>query len=340
MRLICPSCGKETDLLENGMCPECSLRRASPVKVHTPEPIRVCRRCGAVFEGRWVDVDDVEQVIRRRVLDSIELPPDTEGVGIDMSIEGMSSNMYRVEGKVVVDEREWPFVHHIRLAYESCPSCSRRSGGYFEAIVQVRSYAPTPTDAEMEMVRRTADELFSRLRERGERLAFLTKEERVRGGIDLYVGSAKAAKKLCTQVLAQMGGSLRTSSTLAGRRDGRDVYRITYALRLPGVSSGDVVSYKGEPHVVVGVSECAHLEPLYGKGSRHVSLEEPMDVLGKLSDVVSTTVLEEDATALLVLHPSTLTPVWVRRVEGVHAGDELSVLVVGSELLAVPKRLL
>ncbi|HIH70319.1 60S ribosomal export protein NMD3 [Methermicoccus shengliensis] len=340
MRPVCPRCGKETDLLENGMCAECRLRHASPVKVHTPETLRVCRGCGAVFEGRWVDVDDIEQVIRRRVLDSIEVAPEAKDVDIEMSLAQMSSNMYRVEGKVVANERNWPFVLHIRLAYESCPSCSRRSGGYFEAVVQVRSYARSPTEAELERVRHTVDVLFSRLREKGERLAFLTKEERVRGGIDLYVGSAKAAKKLCTEVLSQMGGTLTTSSTLAGRRDGRDVYRITYALRLPGLSAGDVVSYKGEPHVVVGVRDRVHLEPLYGRGSRHVPLDEPMDVLGKLSNVISTTVLEEDATALLVLHPSTLTPVWVRRVEGVHAGDELGVLVVGSELLAIPKRYL
>jgi len=340
MSLICPMCGRQTDHLEEGKCPECRLKSTPLATIHPPEPIRVCRGCGAVFDTKWVDVDDIEQLIRKRALECIGVCPEAKGVHIELSLFEMSSNRYRVEGMVVGTmntDVSQPFVLDMRLAYESCPSCSRVAGGYFEAVVQVRSYSKSPSDAQLERVYRILEALFSALRERGDRLAQLTREENVRGGVDLYVGSAKAAKKLCTEAISQLGGALTTTSTPAGRRDGRDVYRTTYALRLPSRSVGDVVRCEGEPCVVVGITNRLHIESLYRKSTRILPLDSPLEMLGKLKDTESVPVLDEDATALQVLHPKTLTPVWVKRIEGVHVGDVVDVLVVGDELLSVPR---
>ncbi|MHC1588570.1 MAG: 60S ribosomal export protein NMD3 [Methermicoccaceae archaeon] len=342
MRLVCPLCGRQTDRLDDGMCPECRLKSTPIATIHPPEPLRVCKRCGAVFHKRWVDVDDIEQHIRKRVLESIDVHPEARDVRIELWLSEMSSNLYRVRGEVagtMGTHVSQPFVLDVRLAYESCPSCSRIAGGYFEGVVQVRSYASgSPTDAQLERVLHIMDTLFSGLRRRGDRLARLTREKRVRGGLDLYVGSAGAAKKLCTEVISQMGGTLTTSSTLVGRRDGRAISRITYALRLPSLLIGDVVMYKGEPHVVKALTNRVHLEHLYGKGTHILPLESELKVVGRLKDAKSVPVLEEDATALQVLHPERLTPAWVRRVQGVHVGDEVHVLVVDGELVPVPKK--
>jgi len=340
MSLICPMCGRQTDHLEGGMCPECRLKSTPLATIHPPEPVRVCRGCGAVFDTKWVDVDDIKKLIRKRALECIEVCPEAEGVRIEDSLFEMSSNRYRVEGMIVGamnTEISQSFVLDMRLAYESCPSCSRLAGGYFEAVVQVRSYSKSPSDAQLERVYHILEALFSALREKGDRLAQLTKGKNVRGGVDLYVGSAKAAKKLCTEAISQLGGTLTTTSTPAGRRDGRAIYRTTYALRLPSFSIGDVVECEGEPCVVVSITNRLHIEPLYRKNTRILPLDSPLEMLGNLKDAQSVPVLDEDATALQVLHPKTFTSVWVKRVEGVRVGGVVDVLVAGDELLSVPR---
>jgi len=97
-----------------------------------------------------------------------------------------------------------------------CTDCSRASGGYFEAIVQFRGD---------EKLREKLAEKFRRFIAQK---TFIAHIAHVKEGIDIYTGSRPATE----EVLAQLGVRSRASFKLAGVREGKRIYRATYAIRL------------------------------------------------------------------------------------------------------------
>jgi nonsense-mediated mRNA decay protein 3 len=109
----------------------------------------------------------------------------------------------------------------INLVNTQCPECSRRSAGYYEAVIQVRRSSPaTP----QEKLARAAEKLRRKL----EKTSFVSRVEEKKEGIDLYVGSAPAARS----ALEELSKGFEASKTLAGRKQGREVYRTTFCVRI------------------------------------------------------------------------------------------------------------
>jgi NMD protein affecting ribosome stability and mRNA decay len=104
----------------------------------------------------------------------------------------------------------------ITFVPQLCTDCSRRSGGYFEAIIQLRGSA--------EKTAKARDALVARIEER----SFVSKVEQLREGVDVYAGSRKAALEALREMRLKHG----TSAKLFGVKDGRRVYRFTYCVRL------------------------------------------------------------------------------------------------------------
>lgn len=104
----------------------------------------------------------------------------------------------------------------VRFVPQLCVDCSRRSGGYFEAIIQLRGSAENTAKARDELV------------ERMERGSFVSKVEQLREGVDIYAGSRKEA----LAALREMRLKHTSAAKLFGVKDGRRVYRFTYCVRL------------------------------------------------------------------------------------------------------------
>ncbi len=111
-----------------------------------------------------------------------------------------------------------------RFPLQTCIKCSRRNSGYYQAIVQLRGSE--------EMTGRMADKI-SRFLER--RDSFVSKSERVKNGIDLYVED-----KLVMNSFFDIYKNIRPkrSYTLAGMRNGKKLYRNTYLIDLSDGMSG------------------------------------------------------------------------------------------------------
>ena len=98
-----------------------------------------------------------------------------------------------------------------------CKQCSRRLGGYYEAIFQIRG--------EPEQVERFKNSVKNYFIANNE---FVTKEEEVNNGVNMYLSS----KKLAESYLSGFRIKAKKSFTLHTVKNGKKLYRNTYSIQL------------------------------------------------------------------------------------------------------------
>lgn len=232
MGRFCYKCGK-TGQLYDGVCRECFLSSFSPFSYPKIARLDVCPKCGRVLRrGKWVDFDPVECLMS--VLD-FDDRFDVEGISV-RGVEERGGKIvigFLVKGSVmgleIEEEGEAPIIRNFR----SCDQCSRIAGGYYEAIVQIRAERRHPTPYECMRCELISREVASQ--------SFVTKVEKLKEGIDIYVGNQDVGRKICERIVRDLGGRYSSSPKLVGEKDGRKVYRVTYSVRLPGYGEGDLV---------------------------------------------------------------------------------------------------
>ncbi len=140
--------------------------------------------------------------------------------------------------------------HHpveIRFSYATCESCGLMSGGYHEAILQIRADRRPLSDQEAEQIldmvtHRTVAEYGRDVK------AFVTSVDRHRHGVDFKIGSEHLAQKISDQIERAFLASHKENFKLVSEaHDGKRKYRITIVLRLPEFEVGDFITVTGNP---------------------------------------------------------------------------------------------
>ncbi len=244
---ICPGCGRPS----NGLCSSCSTE--DHVLVVSPDllTLKVCPVCADVFfKGKWVG-GHASDVISRAIMEALVI--DADDVAIKITVDELASSLIEAHVHVdaIVRERVMreDFDVHVRLQRETCDRCSRIAGGYYASKIQIRAQGRIPDERELERALDIARDVLSRA-SKTDRMAFIAKTVRLKEGLDLYIGATKAAKRIATAVIKEMGGQLSTSAQLAGRRDGKDLQRVTYSVRLPRFTVGSLIFLKGEGYEI------------------------------------------------------------------------------------------
>jgi nonsense-mediated mRNA decay protein 3 len=205
--LICPKCGKTSDEKEfiEAFCVDCYV-----FKLQLPKAMKVgvCKRCGKMMlQGKW------QQLNRRKISDYVAGRCKGDFSKADCDIDtGICSFTFEKGGKQVVRERSVELEKEVTL----CPDCSKASGGYFEALIQLRG--------EPVRVERQAVKLERMLLKK----TFVSKIEEMHGGLDIYIGNSRAA----AGILQELGFKPVVSRKLFGKKDGKNLYRVTYAIRV------------------------------------------------------------------------------------------------------------
>ncbi len=144
---------------------------------------------------------------------------------------------------------------------EQCDRCNRISGSYYEGIVQVRADGRVPSTFELQMSAGIAQQVEDSLQAGGERLSFIADTNETREGLDITVGSQHIGTLISQGIIAQLGGRYTTHPKLVGEKNGRQLYRITYSVRLPRFQKQDVVFSRGRYLQVIRV-ESSHIKAL------------------------------------------------------------------------------
>ncbi|MBA5942833.1 MAG: hypothetical protein H0M93_05910 [Methanophagales archaeon] len=269
---FCPKCGRQTDEFFDSLCKDCFRQgitllgsdsdsdsdsdsgSASSVEVISPG-ISLCTYCGFFFKG--TERTSIEAMVDGSVRKAIR-----KKYGSDCSVEikclrtEFKEGARRARVSLIVNaelkgvEIEERGEVAVVLNRGICERCSRIAGGYYAAIVQIRAEWRVPTDAELAV----ADEIAYSPSSLGD-ADFVSKEERLKEGLDIYVSSMDCGRRISSTIVEKLGGSFSESRKLYGRKDGRDIYRVSFSVRLPGFKPGEVVKIKDKIISVVKVIE-------------------------------------------------------------------------------------
>jgi len=207
--MLCPKCGKET---RKGLCEECFLER-DPIGMKDVELI-ICTTCNQFrYKGKWNS--NLDRFMEGIIRDNLVHHHDIEIKEIDFSSE---ENRNRLEldiditGEYASEKFKTSLKSSIKPDKSQCKDCSRRSSGYYEAILQFR-IKKTPTDKDVDP-------------------RYVAKAEKVRGGYDFYITALKYAKQIAANY-SKNGYKTGQSPMHAGVRDGKDFYRFSISIKEP-----------------------------------------------------------------------------------------------------------
>ena len=236
---FCPQCGKRTDDLIDSLCRECFIRTIQLIEPGEMKvSVSMCKRCGAYFRGsERTSIEDavvhtVSREIRRRYKNRLERcmvevnqivrnSRRTRAIVTVTVRAGIRGVTVEQTGEIEVDIKTW-----------TCNRCSRIAGGYYAAIVQIRAQNRFPADDELATAVEIAQSSLS-----GEE--FVSRQRLLKEGLDIYVSSMECGRRISRAIVKRLGGNFTESRRLYGRKDGRNIYRTSFAVRLPGLREGE-----------------------------------------------------------------------------------------------------
>jgi nonsense-mediated mRNA decay protein 3 len=237
---FCVVCGRTDQPIEEGLCPDCAARRNRLLWVEGHPSVTVCPTCGARKVGqRWE-----RRGASRTLLGAEDLTPlvsvhpevgvrrihwqEVEGDAAQRIFEGTAQVRFRGT------ERTVPVTLPVRVRMATCEDCSRKSGHFYTALLQIRGTSERLRGSSVAL-RARLDEAFSSIlgeTKREWQEAFSWREE-LPEGWDYYLVDTLAARSIARLAKNRLGATLTESATLWGRRHGQDVYRVTFCLRIP-----------------------------------------------------------------------------------------------------------
>jgi nonsense-mediated mRNA decay protein 3 len=337
-REFCPRCGDPVEPRaeprsgdpagrQATLCDACYFEDFDLVDAPETLDVRICARCGAVHRGeRWVDIgaEDYTDVAVEATRETLGVHVDAEEISWLVDPEQIDENTIVMHchftGVVRGTAVEADDDVRVRFARETCRRCSRIAGDYYAAVVQVRSDERTPTDSEVAGAIDIAESFVADREAKGDRNAFVSEIDEHRDGVDIKLSDSQLARAIASRIRRRFGGSITDSQTLVTEdEDGNEVYRVTYAVRLPPYPAGTVIQPEGEDPVLVR-SAHGNLKGRYlttgerYEADREDGLAPEARRLGDVGDARETTVVTvEDEHAVQVLDPETYEATTVAR---------------------------
>ncbi|WP_121743971.1 60S ribosomal export protein NMD3 [Natronorubrum halophilum] len=355
-RAFCPRCGdpvpdrsasdadeeSAVDPLRPGaeveLCDSCYFENFDFVDAPDRIDVRVCAQCGAVYRGnRWVDVgaEDYTDIAIEEVSEALAVHVDVEDVAWQIEPEQIDPNSIRMHSYFTGIVRGTPVEEQVmvpvKMARQTCTRCGRIAGDYYASIVQIRAKGRTPTSEEIERAKEIANTIVADMEATGDRNAFVTETSETDDGLNIKVSTNKIGKKISNKMVEEFGGTVNDAETLVTEdSDGNEVYRVTFAVRLPPYTPGHIIDLAdddGGPVLVrsargnlkgTRVTTGEHYEASYEEGNSPDARK-----LGDSDDAVETTVVTvEDENAVQVLDPETYQATTVSRPDYFDPGAE------------------
>ncbi|WP_018257318.1 60S ribosomal export protein NMD3 [Halomicrobium katesii] len=362
---FCPRCGDEISDHERErpsvagqhdpdsvLCDACYFEEFDLVDAPDRIEVRVCAQCGAVHRGnRWVDVgaEDYTDIAVDEVSEALGVHVDAQSVAWQVAPEQVDKNTIRMHAEFSGVIRETPVTEDVvvpvKISRQTCTRCGKIAGGSYASTVQVRADERTPTGEEADRAKEIAHEVVDEMEATGDRDAFVTEISEPEEGVNIKVSTNKIGMKVARQITTELGGTFTDNETLVTEdSDGNEVYRVTYAIRLPRYRPGEVIDPADGDGPVLVRSVQGNL-----KGTR-LATGDPFEAsfedenapdarrLGTDADAERTTLVAvEDERAVQVLDPETYEAKTIPRPDYLDTdADEVAVLKHREGLHVVP----
>jgi nonsense-mediated mRNA decay protein 3 len=254
--MFCVDCGEEKEIFREGSCLECFLKHHRFSK--GPEIINMynCAHCGAYkFKNNW-HYDTFEEALRRQVKQSFSISSELENVvfTIDCNdVENIKTCTVKIEGTYEGEQVIEKHTFIVRLKQQVCDVCSKQFGGYHEAILQIRPGNRIISKEGLLDIQIFVEEQIFGIQKKKNKNLFLADFGREHGGLDFYLSDKQAAFTIIKKLRETYGGQIITSSKNIGIKDGKQVYRDTYLLRLPSFQKGDIIKFENTFYFVIKI---------------------------------------------------------------------------------------
>jgi len=243
--MFCVECGKE-EIFKDGVCISCYLKHTSFTKGPEVIDILACTSCSSYkYKNTWFS-ESLDKAIKRHIQDAFQISKELKKVQIKTEYDEKKKNIAcNVEFSGFLEDQKVTEQHSltVRIRKTNCDVCSKQFGGYYEAVLQLRAEKRTPTQKELQTIRENVEDLVEKLQAKGYRGLFITDVTEEQGGIDFYLSEKGSAYNIAKKIQECFGGEIKQSSSNAGMKDSRQIFRMTYLVRLPAYRKGDFLSY-------------------------------------------------------------------------------------------------
>jgi len=254
--MFCVECGKEGKIFRDGVCLNCYLNTHSFTSGPEIIDLYECSHCGAYkFKNIWTD-DLFSDVIQRVIKRNFQISKELEKLSIETDC--FDNKMGRdckviitgwINGEKITEEHNIT----VRIKKNVCDVCSKQFGGYHEAILQIRADTRNLTKKELRDIGNDVESLVDDIRLKGNRALFITDIAREHNGLDFYLSEKGAGLVIAKKIQELYGGEIKQSSKNIGMKDSKQVYRMTYLIRLPSYKKDDLIRFEDSFFKIISV---------------------------------------------------------------------------------------
>lgn len=339
---FCPKCGKPSET--GGLCSQCRISSTPWFTCDKRVQSTTCPSCGAKkVVNTWTDSAPDRALLGPEIaLSAVHFIQDVKKTSIDVSIQDLTLNRSRatlvLRGILYTKPVEGTCTVEILWNKEQCDRCNRISGSYYEGVVQLRAEGRAPSTFEIQTAASVAQQIEDTLQGGGERLSFISDMNEVHEGLDIIIGSQHIGLLISQGIVARLGGRYTTHPKLVGEKNGRQLYRVTYSIRLPRFQKNDVISIRNR-YLEVERVEAHHLQTIdLADGTAKSVREDDIEkIIGNSRNAEPALVVFADRKNMGILDPASSRtreyPLanWL----GVRAGDQIRFLRDGDQMVFV-----
>jgi nonsense-mediated mRNA decay protein 3 len=339
---FCPKCGKPSET--TGLCSQCRIKSTPWFTCDRRVKSTNCPSCGATkVVNTWTDsVAERADLGPEIAKSAVHFHPDVKKPFIEVAIRDLTLNRSRatlsLRGILYNKPVEGTCTVEILWHKEQCDRCNRISGSYYEGMIQVRAEGRIPSTFEKQMSASIAQQIEDTIQAGGERLSFISDMNEIHDGLDIIVGSQHIGQLISQGIVAQLGGRYTTHPKLVGEKNGRQLYRITYSVRLPRFQKHDVVIVRKRYYEVERV-ESNHVKVLDLRDgtSKTLRADDIERIIGNSRSGEPALAAFSDNAIVGILDPVSgrtheiARPGWME----IKAGDHVNILRDGDQLIIV-----
>jgi len=309
--MFCVDCGEEKPIFRDGSCIECYLKNHQFTKAPEIIDIPICNHCSAYkYKSHWFN-QPFEKILKKYINHTFTISKDLHDTDFETSYVEKQDFIYcdiivkaKLDDHIISETQQIK----IRLKNNVCETCSKQFGGYHEAIIQIRPYNKKLKDDELEKIQLYVENLVYSMYEKGNHKLFIADMGKEHGGLDFYLSDKHAAYAITKKTQEEYGGEITISSKNIGMKDGKQLYRFTYLLRLLQYQPSDIIEYKNELYIVLKISNnIIRVKNLFNWNDNSFDskeLEHAM-IRGGKTDFRKAIIVSQTNDDIQIMHPET-----------------------------------
>ena len=317
--MFCVECGNDVPIFRNGVCLCCYLKVTQFSKGPAILDITMCPRCSSYkFKNTWVK-EPFDDILNRYVKEAFTVNPELKHVIIKIECkeqERIHACLVYISGCIEDQTITEQHPLTVRIKHNTCETCSREAGGYYEATVQIRTEQRTFTHAELHTLRSAVETMVGQFQASGKRGLFITDVAEKREGLDFFLSEKGTALSIAKKIQEQFGGDFKQSASSAGMKDSRQIYRMTYLVRIPAYRKGDFFSIGKSCFAIVSLhtNKVRALElPTWTEKVIDGKDIQPSRIYGGKELIREMIVVSQSKTEIQLMDPKTYTTVEIRK---------------------------